>query len=139
MDNPLEPNKPLPELDKPLEEILPEVNPETTPKAEETPTAEKVAEGLASIKKEELKSLAEALTLLSTTIAEVKTLAAELKSNLQETGQMKEELAFAIAETEKLEKELAEKVEALKAGTSPTEIKEPGTPQPLPKKKTKLF
>ncbi len=140
MDNPLDPKpkEPSLELDKPLEGILPEVTPEEKP-PEPTPTPEKIAAGMESIKTQELKSLAEALTLLSSAVAEVKTLSSDLKADLQESGRMKEELAFAIAETEKLEKELAEKVEAVKAGTTPAEITPAGTPQPPQRKKTRLF
>lgn len=129
------------EQDKPLE-ILQEAAPEVVAPIVETPEkiASQAAAGMSAVKIQELKSLGEALQLLSSAVGEVKTLSAELRAGMLEVGQMKEELAFAITDTEKLEAELTEKMELLKTEQiKPSEVAKPGTPQPTPKKKTKLF
>jgi len=135
----LETNQPeqLPEPEQPLEALLTGVTPGAS--STEPETAEKVAEGLAKVKKLELNSLADALTLLSTSVSEVKTLASDLRAGLLEVGQQKEELAYAIADMEKLEAELLQKVADLKAGQPPENTTPPGTPPAPLKKKTKLF
>jgi len=129
--------EPLPEPEQPLEALLTGVTPAAS--STEPETAEKVAEGLAKVKKLELNSLADALGLLSAAVSEVKALAADLKESMLEGGRMKEELAFAIAETDKLEVELTQKISDLKAGQPPESTTPPGTPPAAVKKKTKLF
>ena len=127
----------LPEPEQPLEPLLKEVT--QGAQSTEPETAEKVAEGLAKVKKLELSSLADVLTLLSATVTEVKVLAADLKAGMLEVGQQKEELAYAIADTEKLEAELLQKIADLKEGQPPENTPPPGTPPAPVKKKTKLF
>jgi len=129
--------EPLPEPEQPLEALLTGVTPAAS--STEPETAEKVAEGLAKVKKLELNSLADALGLLSEAVSEVKGLTADLKTGMLEVGQQKEELAYAIADTEKLEAELLQKVADLKAGQPPENTTPPGTPPAVLKKKTKLF
>lgn len=127
----------LPEPEQPLEALLTGVTPAAP--STEPETAEKVAEGLAKVKKLELNSLADALILLSAAVAEVKALTADLKAGLLEVGQQKEELAYAIADLEKSEAECLQKIADLKAGQPPENTTPPGTPPAAVKKKTKLF